>query len=252
MDSDKLVKHVSAEELKQIVRKEKDKYVHERLLFINHLYFGCSVAEACELMCISEQTGYTWLEKWNEKGRDGIGPNFGGGSPPRLTQAQKTSLREKLASKTIWLTTEVRALILKDFNIAYSVRHVARILRGFGMHYAKPYPHDYRKPDNSVELLKNAISSVIGAIPGNSVIGFFDEVSPQTSDNKQRFWSFGKPTITKNTTKYRANTFGFYPINGNTVVDFKENSKKHSVREFLRSIRFKNPGRHVVVFLDNF
>jgi transposase len=247
-----LVRHVPAEEMKKVIRKEKDKYVHERLLFIYQLYLGCSVAEACERMCISEQTGYEWLEKWNEQGRDGIGPNFGGGSPPRLTQAQKESIRDKLTSKANWLTTEVRALIFKDLNVAYSVRHVARILRGFGMHYAKPYPHDYRKPDNSVELLRNAIASVVEAIPGNPVLGFFDEASPQTADNKQRFWSFEKPKITKNTTRYRANTFGFYPINGNKVVEFKENSKAHSVREFLRSIKEKNLGRHVVVFLDNF
>lgn len=237
---------------KKIVRKEKDKYVHERLLFIYQLYLGCSVAEACERMCISEQTGYNWLEKWNEKGREGIGPDFGGGSPPRLTQAQKQSLRDKLMPKATWLTNEVRALIKKDFGVAYSIRHVARILRSFGMHYAKPYRTDYRRPENSESLLKSAIASVVEAVQGSAVVGFFDEASPQTTDNKQRFWSFGKPKIVKNTTKYKANTFGFYPINGNKVVEFKENSKGHSVREFLRSIRFRNPGKHIVIFLDNF
>ncbi|MDI6721881.1 MAG: helix-turn-helix domain-containing protein, partial [Candidatus Aenigmarchaeota archaeon] len=198
---EQLIRHVPAEEMKKTVRKEKDKYVHERLLFIYQLYLGCSVSEACERMCISEQTGYNWLEKWNEKGRDGIGPGFGGGSPPRLTQEQKGNLRDRLMSRVAWLTAEVRAFILKDFNVAYSIRHVARMLRGFGMHYAKPYPHDY-----------------IEAIPGNSVVGFFDEASPQTADNKQRFWSFEKPKMAKNTTKYKANTFGFYPVNGNKVV----------------------------------
>lgn len=249
---EQLVRHVSAEEMKKIVRKEKDKYVHERLLFIYQLYLGCTVAQACERMCISEQTGYNWLEKWNEKGREGIGPNFGGGSPSKLTEEQTRSLRDKLMSKGTWLTAEIRALIRKDFNVAYSIRHVARMLRGFGMHYAKPYRTDYRKPDNSENLLKSVIEGIAEAIPSNAVVGFFDEASPQTTDNKQRFWSFGKPKISKNTTKYKANTFGFYPINGNKAVEFKENSKAHSVREFLRSISFANPGRHVVVFLDNF
>ena len=108
----------------------------------------------------TEQTGYNWLEKWNEKGRDGIGPDFGGGIPPKLTEEQKGKLRDKLMSKATWLTAEVRAFIRNDFNITYSIRHVARMLRGFGMHYAKPYPHDYRKPDNSEGLLKNAIANI--------------------------------------------------------------------------------------------
>ncbi|MHC1567562.1 MAG: transposase [Candidatus Syntropharchaeia archaeon] len=37
----------------------------------------------------------------------------------------------------------------------------------------------------------------------------------------------------------RANAFGFYAINGESVIDFKENSKKESVCEFLGKIREK-------------
>ena len=50
----------------------------------------------------------------------------------------------------------------------------------------------------------------------------------------------------------RANTFGFYAINGESVVDFKGDSKKESVCEFLEKIREKNPGKTIVIILDNF
>ena len=50
----------------------------------------------------------------------------------------------------------------------------------------------------------------------------------------------------------RANTFGFYAINGESVVDFKENSKKESVCDFLEKIREKNPNKTIVIILDNF
>ena len=73
------------------------------------------------------------------------------------------------------------------------------------------------------------------------IIGFLDETSPQLNANTQRLWSFNKPSVKKNTTKMRANTFGFYAINGESVVDFKEDSKKESVCEFLEKIREKNP-----------
>jgi putative transposase len=86
----------------------------------------------------------------------------------------------------------------------------------------------------------------------NVIIGFFDEASPQTTANTQRFWSFGKPIVRKNTTKYKANTFGFYALNGHSVVDFGENSKKESICIFLEKIRFGNPGKRIVVILDNF
>ena len=84
------------------------------------------------------------------------------------------------------------------------------------------------------------------------IIGFLDETSPQLNANTQRLWSFNKPSVKKNTTKMRANTFGFYAINGESVVDFKENSKKESVCEFLEKIREKNPDKIIIIVLDNF
>ncbi len=84
------------------------------------------------------------------------------------------------------------------------------------------------------------------------IIGFLDETSPQLNANAQRLWSFSKAVVRKNTTRLRANTFGFYAINGNSVIDFKENSKKEAVCEFLEKIRKKNPDKPIIVILDNF
>lgn len=246
-----VIKHVSKDELKRMVRKEKNRHVLERLLFINQLYLGDSVPEACERMCISEQTGYDWLERWNTKGYENLDLDFGGGRPPKLTDEKKEDLKQKLISKTNWLTSEIMALIKREFNISYSKSQVIRILRGFGMHYAKPYPQDYRRPNNAEELLRNAVAEAVDGI-SQAVVGFFDEASPQTTDNKQRVWSFTKPRIVKNTTKYKANTFGFYPINGNEVIDFKQDSKIPSVREFFRLVSERNHGKKIIMFLDNF
>jgi len=179
-----VTKHIPFEELKGLVRKEKDKHVHERLLFIHQLYLGDSVEEACERMCLSNQTGYNWLEQWNSGGYEGLAPDFGGGRPPKLTKYQKERLKDKLRSGGNWLTSQARALIRRDFGITYSIRHVARILRGFGMHYAKPCPRDYRCPVNAEELLARSICGAMDSTPSDSIIGFMDEASPQTTDNK--------------------------------------------------------------------
>jgi len=247
-----VVKHVPMDELKTLIRREKDKRVFERLLFIRQLYLGAGVREACERLCISEDTGYEWLNQWNEKGYEGLIPEFGGGRPPKLTDEQKEQVKEKLKAKDNWLTREVRAVIKQDFDVGYSERQMVRVLKEFGMHYAKPYPHDYRQPGNADEILMERFEAAVQDVPQNSVIGFLDEARPQTNDNRQRFWAFAKPTIRKNTTRYKANTFGFYPINGKEVVEFKERSKIPNVCEFLLDIKNRNPGRHAVIFLDNF
>jgi putative transposase len=95
-------------------------------------------------------------------------------------------------------------------------------------------------------------SKKLPKIDPDTVIGFLDETAPQTTANTQRLWSFGKPTICKNTSKLRANTFGFYALNGNSIIDFEPNSKKESVCDFLKLIWIANAGKNIVMILDNF
>jgi len=93
---------------------------------------------------------------------------------------------------------------------------------------------DLQMPKNSLKK----INSVLTKNP--DVIGFFDEFSPQNTANTQRLWSLTRPVIRKNTTRLRANTFGFYVIQGQNTIDFKENSRKESIIEFLTQIRTLN------------
>jgi transposase len=50
----------------------------------------------------------------------------------------------------------------------------------------------------------------------------------------------------------RANTFGFYPLNGNPVIGFRKKSTQSSVRSFLKRIRKLNPKERIILILDNF
>ncbi len=251
MDQIKVYRHMSLNGLEKKLRGEKNPHILRRLLFILQLYDGAGVEEASKRMAISRQTGYIWLAQWNAKGYKGLKPDFGkGGKPPKLTKEQKEELKEELKSKDSWLTSEVRALIQKRFGVTYSLRHVRKILHGFKMHYAKPYTLDYRRPEDAEEQLKQSLEDALKDAPKDTIIGFMDEAAPQTRDNKQRFWSFTKPRKSKNTAKYKANTFGFYPINGKEVIDFKERSKTPQVCEFLRFIRDKNPIHLIIVIVD--
>ena len=58
--------------------------------------------------------------------------------------------------------------------------------------------------------------------------------------------------IIKNTTKFRANTFGFYAINRHGVVKMYPNSKQESIMDFLNEVRYRNPFNYIIIILDNF
>ena len=58
-------------------------------------------------------------------------------------------MKAVLEERDDWRTKEV---IKNRFGVEYSLRHMSRILKSFGMKYAKPYQRDYRRyrrPENA-------------------------------------------------------------------------------------------------------
>ncbi|QEF94381.1 MULTISPECIES: IS630 family transposase [Methanothermobacter] len=244
-----VIKHLSAEELdKRIKKLEKDTRVLQRLYFIRHLYRGMSVEEAADLAGTTKATGYAWLKRWNSKGYEGLIPEFGGGRPSKLTEDEKEELKEMLKRKDSWTTKEVQDLIEDKFGVNYSSWQVRRILKSFGMKYAKPYQKDYRRPENAEETLKNLEEIRFNQ---TDIIGFVDEMAVEANANTARMWSFSKP-FKRVATYIKAKVSGFYSINGESIIEFPERNKAEDFVSFLRKIRNANPEKRIVVILDNF
>ena len=147
--------HLSSEELlKRIKSLEKDTRVLQRLYFVKHRYEGASVAESAKLVGTSKPVAYQWQERWNKDGYDGLIPRFAGGCPSKLSDEQKEELKEILHQRNDWSTKEVQELIFNRFNVTYTGKQILEILKKFGMHHAKPYLHDYRRPEDAEDRLK--------------------------------------------------------------------------------------------------
>lgn len=146
---------MSAEELNRRIKTiEKDVKILKRLYFIKFRYDGDSVERAAEKIGVTKRIGYIWQKRWNEKGYDGIIPRYAGGRPSKLSQQQKNELLQLLKQKENWTTKDVRDLVSKRFNVEYTLKQIYIILRDMGMNFAKPYPHDYRKPPDAEDILK--------------------------------------------------------------------------------------------------
>jgi transposase len=50
----------------------------------------------------------------------------------------------------------------------------------------------------------------------------------------------------------KLNVLGLYALNGQSVVEFKEDSKKESFASFLYDIRRENPWQPIMLILDNY
>ena len=138
---------------KRIKILEKDTKILKRLYFIKHRYGGASVEVSAQRVGITKSVGYIWQRRWNKKGYKGLIPRYAGGRPAKLTDQQKEQLNDHL-KKDNWTTNEVREYIHRAFGVDYTLKQIRIILKKFGMNYAKPYAHDYRRPRDAEEQLK--------------------------------------------------------------------------------------------------
>ena len=153
-----VVRSVTEHELSRMISRERARArIVPMLIFVRLLYRGKSVIAATSELGKSKRSGYLWIERWNRKGIEGLVPMNGGGFKPKLTDEKLNLLREDL-SKGSWTTDEVMKHIKSRFSVDYSMRQVFHILKKFNMHHAKPYPHDYRRPEDAEEKLKKTDS----------------------------------------------------------------------------------------------
>ena len=151
----KINKSVPVEEIEKRIKSiEKDVRVLKRLYFILYRYRGYSVEEATKMVGVTKMVGYYWQDAWNKNGFKGLIPKFGGGRPSKLTEDQKEELIEMLKKRDDWTTAEIQKLIKDKFGVDYNIKHVRKLLKKFGMHYSKPYQHDFRRPNNADDDLK--------------------------------------------------------------------------------------------------
>jgi Transposase and inactivated derivatives len=148
-------KHLSVEELDQKIRSLKqDVRVLKKLLFLKDLYKNENVEKSAELVGVTKATGYNWLKAWNREGYDGLKPKPKSGRHPRLSDDEKKELKAMLKEKDSWTTREIQDLVSKNFGVKYSSWQIRRIIKTFGMKYAKPLQKDYRRPENAEKILK--------------------------------------------------------------------------------------------------
>lgn len=249
-----------SEELELELDKHQDPKLRLRLLFLRFLHQNFDdIKYACKSFKIGLATAYEWIHKWNQGGIKSLEDHKISGRPPKLKKEEIELLKIDLKGKN-WEAKEVQKIVEDKFDIKISMSSICKVLRNkIKMHYAKPYKKDYRRPENAEEIFASHLEEKFqllksyGIEPKEVAIGFLDEASPQSKSNSSRVWSMEKPQMEINTQKFKANTIGFYAIEGENVIDFLLNSKIESMKAFFQQIRKANESyEYIIVILDNF
>lgn len=138
-------------------RSAGEAYLLQRLCFVKNCYAGDTATEAARRVGVSRSTGSRWLDRWNEAGVEGLGPDFGGGRPPKLDGEERAAVRKRLAAGEPWTTAEVRELLREEFGVEYAPGYLPRLLRSLGLSYARPDEVDERDGDE-----RDARTPVVG------------------------------------------------------------------------------------------
>jgi len=149
-----LVRHMSRDELEARCRKEKDARVKERALAILRVYNGKIIEEAAESVSRCEKSVRNWLKRWNEKGYDGLAPEFDGGPKPRIDGSEWDKIIKEIENKG--MTIRDVAVYVKDSRgVNYAYKTVWEILRKEKkVRYGKAYKMNRKRPADAEGILK--------------------------------------------------------------------------------------------------
>jgi transposase len=270
-----IVRHLSEDDLDRLLAETDDEKVSKRLTFVKNLYKGDTLEEAADRVGKSASTGSRWARRWNQGGLGLLTPNFGGGQPPKLGEDEQEELLELLREGQPWKKQEIQHLIKEEFDVEYHPVYLSKFLKQLGLSYTILRPKRPSRPDNAEEILDERVADAFDEesedphnkrvdddengwvvdedvqTDGGTVLGFFDASHPQPWDNSQRLYHVDDPHITRPLVHVFEPAVGFYALNGQSVVSFPEDQTKERICECLEGIREQNPGKRILLVLDN-
>jgi len=270
-----IIHHLSEDDLNRLLSESTDQKLTERLIFLKRVYKGATLEDAADDVGRSSATGTRWARRWNKGGLGLLMPNFGGGRPPKLDEQQQEQLLELLRDGQPWKKQEIQHLINEKFDVEFHPVYLSTFLTKLGLSYAIPRTKRPSRPENAEEILDERVSDAFDedqtlhnkrpddseegwivdkeiCTDGGTVLGFLDATHPQPWDNSQRLYTVDDPHITRPLVKLDEPAVGFYALSGESVIQFPTSQTKEQICGCLEEIREQNPGKRILLVLDNF
>jgi transposase len=181
----------------------------------------------------------------------------------RYVAQEREELLELLREGQPWKSQEIQYIFNEEFDVDYHLVYPGKFLKKLGLSRTIPRTKRPSRPENAEDsdephnkqdgddeegwVVDNDICT-----DGGTVLGFFDTSHPQPWDNSQRLYYVDDPHITRPLVRHDEPTVGFYALNGESVVSFPENQEKEQICGCLERVREQNPGKRILLVLDNF
>lgn len=148
-------KDITISEIRREKAKIKSEWSYfEKLTFIEDIYAGENVNYAIEKRGKTAQTGYNWVNAWNESGFEGLKRKSGSRGKSKLSEEELINLKKLIKKHNLTGICQIKKLIQDEFDVTYSERQISRIMNKLNFGYAKPYVIPAKSPEDAEEQLK--------------------------------------------------------------------------------------------------
>ncbi|HEY2157671.1 MAG TPA: helix-turn-helix domain-containing protein [Isosphaeraceae bacterium] len=139
--------HLSPDQLQSLADQEVGKTRFLRLRAVILALGGKTAPEIAAALGAGRRTVQEWVARYNAEGLDGLADRPGRGRPCRLTAPQLERLRQRIdagplpedGTRTL-RGPEIRALLEREFGVAYSLPAVYFLLHRLGYEPLDPQP----------------------------------------------------------------------------------------------------------------
>ena len=154
----KIEEHLTDNDLNDLIKEHKDSYnIYRRAYLIKMVKNGDTIKRASEIMNVSRKTGERWVKEYNEKGIEGLMPDYSNcGLESELDDEKLKILYEAITTSDKGLTIEdVREIIYALFKIKFSYNHVWFITRKkLVLNYGKPFINYKGRTEEDIKVFK--------------------------------------------------------------------------------------------------
>ena len=235
-------KDITISEIRREKAKIKSEWSYfEKLTFIEDIYAGENVNYAIEKRGKTAQTGYNWVNAWNESGFEGLKRKSGSRGKSKLSEEELINLKKLIKKYNLTGIRQIKKLIQDEFGVTYSERQISRIMNKLNFGYAKPYVIPAKSPEDAEEQLKKNIEEA-GVSLKNDIVGLIDQCGIQNRNNNGRqYYDKDDDNIKKeHVERLKINGNGFQMINGNSLILCQPNTRTFEFIKSLIQLRIAN------------
>ena len=208
--------------LKITHRSLKDKKLADRIKAVLSLNSGFEYSHIAKILLLDEVTLRRYVEKFQERGIDGLLEYHYAGGKSQLTLSQLEELKIFLVADTHTKAKDIVSHIKKYYGRTYSVIGATKLLHRLGFTYKKPKIIPGKADRIKQEVFLKRYQQIKSALKPNDHVYFLDSTHPQHNTTASYGWILkghkNDKFIKTNTGRERLNLNGALSLRSHTAI----------------------------------